>query len=402
MTDAYLQHPIRELLTRFSDLEHENALFDPDISANHTVAHGRDKVFAFVKLIKDQLNATPALYASVHLLSQLQSSLQNIYNEFTAYISNRNIGHLNNAAAYVDQSLIPLYGAFAWYSAPPASKDTSGSAAIDTLERRTNEVLSRLHVQQKALEATLSGARSALDQQGKRLEEMSITIATQKADAASVVATVTKSYAEFEAKSSADFLAQVNSMDQNFASTVNAADKKAAELLALLTQHKSDAERIVQVVGNIGVTGNYQRIADNENLQANIWRRLTLAFFGLGVALAFLTFCKFYFEPVHPDTTLTVVIRLLFALAITAPAWYTAKESARHRTNSDRARQTELELASLGPFIELMPPETKNSIREELSKKYFGNQVEEHQSEPPLITKDLINVAIEAIKALKR
>lgn len=82
--------------------------------------------------------------------------------------------------------------------------------------------------------------------------------------------------------------------------------------------------------------------------------------------MAAATFYKFYHEPVSSTNTFAIAVRLLYALAIAAPAFYTARESARHRTNADRARQTELELASLGPFIELMEDKVKEEIRKSL------------------------------------
>ncbi|MBK1439679.1 hypothetical protein JHJ32_06765 [Parapedobacter sp. ISTM3] len=38
----------------------------------------------------------------------------------------------------------------------------------------------------------------------------------------------------------------------------------------------------------------------------------------------------------------------------------------------------ELELASIGPFIELLPEAKKEAIKEELVKKYFGQQASIH------------------------
>lgn len=299
MTEAYAQHPIRELLNRFLDLESEGVLFESVVSTNQEAVHGRDKALAFAKLIKVQLDSTPALYGSVHVLSQIQGALQSVYNELTAYVSNRNIGHLNNAAAVVDQSLVPLYGTFAWYSAAPTSRDAAGAAAIDTLEKGALEAVQKLHERQAELATSLAAAKVDLANQESRLQEMTITIAAQKADAASVVATVTKEYTESELKRSASFIEQANDMDEKFNVFVSRANEESSALLDRLVQHQSDAEKIVQVVGNIGVTGNYQRIANNEKLDANIWRLLTLGFFGLGVTLAVLTFLKFYDEPFH-------------------------------------------------------------------------------------------------------
>ena len=58
------------------------------------------------------------------------------------------------------------------------------------------------------------------------------------------------------------------------------------EILLALRNNQTDAARIVQVVGNIGTTGNYQKIANLEGSQANLWRRVTIFFFLLGITLA--------------------------------------------------------------------------------------------------------------------
>src|SRR3546814_1699158 len=137
-------------------------------------------------------------------------------------------------------------------------------------------------------------------------------------------------------------------------------------LFPYTTLFRSDAARIVQVVGDIGVTGNYQTIANKEARQANLWRRVTVGLFACGLAMAGFTFYKFYHEPVSSSNTLAIAVRLLYALAVASPAFYTARESARHRTNDDRARQTELELASLGPFNELLKDDDKDAIRKSL------------------------------------
>jgi hypothetical protein len=73
----------------------------------------------------------------------------------------------------------------------------------------------------------------------------------------------------------------------------------------------------------------------------------------------------------------------------------------RHRTNSDRARQTELELASVGPFIELLPEEKKIQIREELTKQYFGKSVEPHTINSPMDSLPVKEV-VELLKLFKK
>jgi hypothetical protein len=168
-----------------------------------------------------------------------------------------------------------------------------------------------------------------------------------------------------------------------------------------LRYYENQSRRIFNLVGGAGIFGNYQQIANSESEQADLWRNATLLIFLTGMGLAGATFYKFWNQAIDSENWTGVVIRLFYAIAITVPALYTARESARHRTNADRARQTELELASLGPFIELMPEDKKTGIREELTKHYFGKTVEPHEVKAPVDSETLKGIA-EIIKAARK
>jgi uncharacterized membrane protein len=172
-------------------------------------------------------------------------------------------------------------------------------------------------------------------------------------------------------------------------------------LILELEEKRNQAAQIVQVVGNIGATGNYQRIADSESRQANNWRRVTLGIFSVGIAVAAATFIKFWGEPLTSETAPAILIRLLYAIVITTPAWYSARESARHRSNADRARLTELELASIGPFIELLPDDKKIEIRTRLSHLYFGRPSDPHVVKSPFDLAEIKEIVAGAVKAAR-
>jgi len=145
--------------------------------------------------------------------------------------------------------------------------------------------------------------------------------------------------------------------------------------------------------------GEHLRIQPAGLLATRLW---VSRFFVAGIAVAAATFVKFWDQPLTTENLWSVIVRLLYAIAITAPAWYTARESARHRTNADRARQTELELASIGPFIELLPEEKKTEIKEALTKSYFGRPVDPHQVQTPLDALQVKDLVIELVKVLKK
>ena len=375
-------------------------LTDPDLLTTETNASALEATFAIVSAVRSMLDRSPALLVSGHGLTQLQNAFQSIFNELSSYQSNKNQGHIQNAKAQVEQSVLPQL----WALGPTLQAEDSGQLVevVNQATQAARDAVQKLVTQRDALTASQTVLAQQVQDSQTRLESLTESVAKQKAEAASVVAVVQQMHAEKEVERSAAFVAMLQELRTDFAKLQADSERTQSERLDSLRTSQEQAAQIVQVVGNTGITGNYQKIANTEGKQANAWRWMTIAFFGAGIAIAGATFWKFWHEPFSPENAWSVLIRLMYAIAITAPAWYTAKESARHRSSADRARQTELELASLGPFIELMPDEKKHQIREDLTKRYFGNQSPEHTAEPPISIQKLCDVAIELMKAAKK
>lgn len=399
-SSEYASHPLRSLLDRLTELAKSEELTDPDLLTTEANASALEATFAIVSAVRSMLDRSPALLVSGHGLTQLQNAFQSIFNELSSYQSNKNQGHIQNAKAQIEQSVMPQL----WALGPTSQAGDSGQL-VEVVNRATQaarDAVQQLVTQRDALVVRQTALTQQILESQARLESLTESVAKQKAEAASAVAVVQQMYAEKEAERVAAFATMLQELRTDFAKLQADSEKTQSERLDSLRTSQEQAAQIVQVVGNTGITGNYQKIANAEGKQANVWRWMTIAFFGAGIAVAGATFWKFWHEPFSPETAWSVLIRLMYALAITAPAWYTAKESARHRSSADRARQTELELASLGPFIELMPDERKHQIREELTKRYFGNQAPEHTAEPPISIQKLGDVAIELMKAAKK
>lgn len=397
---AYKSHPIWSLIAQTTDVVENGAFYEPAIAENEQYSFARDKIFATTRVIRAYLEQTPAVLASIQGLSQINANFQGVVNEVNNFISNKNPSHIVNAANQIDQNILPLLWSFS-----PRIHELDCKAISETFEDIRNASLTTIKIL-KQEELSLAEKISTLNQeivtQQSKLETLTESIAAQKAEALAVTAQVQKEYADTEAKRNADFVNIIESFKIAFNSHQDEYKIKATHLITALETSRDEAANIVQVVGNIGVTGNYQKIANSESKEANRWRWIAVGMFALGIGTAMATLWKFWDVPFTPENAWSAIIRLLYAIAITTPAWYAAKESARHRTNADSARQTELELASLGPFIELMPTDKKEAIREELIKNYFGKGVMPHEVNEPVKIKDLKDLLVEAIKALSK
>lgn len=370
-------HPISTSLTRMQELLRDEAFAAPAIAADEITQFNRDKIQNITKSLRSLVAQSPATIVSDTALNQMNSHLQAPINELTAFVANTNAGHLANAVAQLDQNVL----SYTWAFLPkinPLSKAEAGEL-VDYLQERSRQTIEQLDGQKEQLASTIDQLTEVTQTQEACLKELKESQALLKAEMAASLSSLETSFNKAQLQRDTEFSELVNESKEELANSESNFKRQADAVIDSLEKHKMDAARIVQVVGDIGVTGNYQNIANNETGQANLWRWITIALFASGLIMAGITFYKFYHEPVTTTNTLAIAVRLLYALAIAAPAFYTARESARHRTNADRARQTELELASLGPFIELMKDEDKEEIRKSLIRTYFGRSVDPHE-----------------------
>lgn len=161
----------------------------------------------------------------------------------------------------------------------------------------------------------------------------------------------------------------------NAKSTIDEASKNyatgAEQHLGAMVQLEEEARKLVGLIGNTGVTGSYQKIADRELNSAN-WMRGTAI--GAIVVLTLLVVAIIWEIGTVQFVWEVMLFRLLAGLPLVGLAWYCGKESARHRTNEERNRRIELELAALSPYLHQLPEDKAILVRESLTAKYFGNE----------------------------
>jgi hypothetical protein len=394
------EHPLWNTLTQLLQLQKEPSFNEPAVTSNDQLVFARDKVFALGQVIRSLMQTTPATLVSLHALNQINQHMLAGLNELNMYVANKNTGHINNAVAQLEQNAL----SWLWGFAPilRTSESDELPQILNGLSQSASDTIKQLAQERDNLASHIRETDASVTDLKARLDIMVESAARERAEASAAVAKLEQAFAAKETERAATFEAAINKIKADYSTLEQTTKTESASLISGLEEQKNNASKIVQVVGNIGVTGNYQRIAISEATQANFWRWATVFFFAGGVTLAAATFYRFWGEPITAESIWAIAVRLLYAIAITAPAWYTARESARHRTNSDRARQTELELASLGPFIELLPEDKKIAIREEMTKLYFGREIDAHTAKAPLDAETVKEIAIELARAFKK
>ena len=303
-------------------------------------------------------------------------------------MGNKNTGHITNAINNLTSALnrvrnLPLLlskGDFD-FSKAVASFQSTVENAYKSLESEKNKLQEQLESIEVDLTAK-NGLISALQQQ----------IATKETEIQTVLSKYTADFEntktnynivfENERKKFNDavevdrkiFNEQFDSIKGDnqkvFEEQIRKLDTDSTSIVEKLNQKLSEANKIVNIVGNVGVTGNYQNIANENRKSADNFRILALCFMIIMSGLLIWSIIELSSGEFNLYKSL---VRILAAAVLTYPAVYAARESTKHRKLEVQNRKIELELASIGPFIELLGDDKKNLIKEELVKKYFGN-----------------------------
>lgn len=388
-------HPIHDSLKRLLALQKSTLLnvITEDLSDQHSWY--LDRIFYLAHRGSEQTKRRISLAINLNALNNLHSSSESIINELNNYISNRNAGHIDTAFNLAEQGFqIFLQQAFpsdgkidgAEADAALASLKTASHAAILELQSSKTKLLNEIE--------TLS---SSVSTNIESIAVLSAEIESHKSQSAQEIENIKSSHGSLSQEFSNKFNEINEKWDETKEEKISQIDTDIEALVAKISEKETEARSLVQSVGEVLITGTYQKTAKDESELANVFRWITIGLFTTGILIVlsnYIVHIISIFQGVtYDENPWTIAARFLTALVVSLPAFYTARESARHRTNADRARQRELELSTLGPFIELLPAEIKTEIRDRLTDRYFGNSVDNHTFEPPISGENLAKLA---------
>lgn len=369
-------------------------------------------------------NLIPALVNHANL-DKANSYIGSIISEINSYISNKNMGHLNNTSAHIDNLMVQL-------NALPVTKQ------IITEQSFTNSLIEF----KKLIEKSFSELKKSKDELFESVKTITNDSKDQKHKLEVLIAEIEKydesiqtslgsfnerfdeteqQYSEKLGETTNSFKSQYQDFSEDISKKLNANvvtnEEKVEELLTMheesfseqtekqksdaqavldeLEEKKSEASTLLQIIGNIGITGNYQNIANNEKKAADIWRRIALS---LMIGMVLIIGVTIFISATNGFDWKLALFRVGAALVLAIPAAYAAKESAKHRSLENHNRRSELELASLDPYLEKLPKDTRDKVKEELTKKFFGLNSTEPKVEDPVSNKailDLLKAAID-------
>lgn len=182
-----------------------------------------------------------------------------------------------------------------------------------------------------------------------------------------------------------EFLAMNESIKENF--TLAQADRKKSfetevetikkqndELVSRYTQKFDEYEQqVVNIVGIVNTnmfSHKYKEVADDAKKRSQNWHKLAMC---LMVAVGAFAVYAFVLT-VNSDTSWVKLVAKIFATTtLVTSAAYAARQASKQEKVERYARKIEMELVAIDPFIASLDADKQALLKEELSRKIFGN-----------------------------
>ena len=322
-------------------------------------------------------------------MSVAQTAVNQLMAGLDQFNATRGIGHLESAA---DTALDQFRGAFI-----PRLKLKSKEAAESFTKfcEKAEDAVRSLEEQDRAIkdkEVEITKAHEAFTTQiaelGTQIEAFKTQFEAQKSRVDDLVTTQSQAFQTSQTERVTLFTQESDHCKLSLQEWTKGADEKrdallkatqtsADEHLAEMEKHKARAKEILGIVAASGVSGHYKNTATRELISAETLRVFALICFGVMGYVIYhvvesLTTPNFRWE--------MGLFRVGVGLALLVPAYYCAKESAKHREAEKRNRRLQIELATIEPYLEKLNDDP--AMREILKRKadsYFMGQL---QNEP--------------------
>jgi hypothetical protein len=362
-----------------------------------------ERVKSVVHHVRRLLDRADHHLLTLSQLNALDQSLQQVIQELNNFTSNGNEQHLAAATNNADSVVAHMSGLPAMTTLEDvgrlrediASYRKSASALLRGLEGESEalkEAQKTTQIRNDELAATINEQKTRLDSAiSAAQQQVQEVVSSTQGQASETLSRLQQQFSEAQDRRSTEFETQlresldgvddatnaakesvdqlVGDFEQRIGEQQTAMRAQGDELTDALNHQLEEAKRIVNVVGNIGMTGDYQRNANTQRLRADVLQAIAIVLFVGAAVLAVNLFGNSTAATL--DVAQSIRRVALLALAVT-PAWVALRLSRGHRDLEGRYRSMELELASLNPYLALLPRELQQAVKAELAARYFA------------------------------
>lgn len=215
--------------------------------------------------------------------------------------------------------------------------------AVDSVERQAQEIRESL----ATLEVSQGKLQDAVEVEKQRISE---AIVDFKSEADEAVRDWTAGHED-----------EVAGRKSRWDDAIAAAQKEAEDHRSLMADYEAKSRKVLEAVGVNATATDFGAYANEQRASADKWRGVAVVVFvfagGWFIASSFPWFTS------GAEMWESALARLGVTAAVAGVGLYVARESSQHRRQERRAKQVQLVLTALEPFIANLAPDEQNKLR---------------------------------------
>jgi hypothetical protein len=348
---------------------------------------------AVLTYIGKRLAASDPLLVHPGPVDTIGSHLQNATNEVQQFTANGSHGHLVNANSQADSAL----GYLSQLCSPLTAGDIQAlqSAAeryrqsLEASAKAAAEAVAAVRNDSRELRSKLAELSQEMTAERQRLSsvtsefqrQFSVAQESRNTEYTSAQATRQSTFAELVAngkdaldRQDAEFTKDRERMSREQADALAGLQRehadKAAGILAAIERHREDVEKLVGVIGNLGVTSGYQTAAREAKITVRVWQGITVAAMVTLIVVAYRIFVPLSLGEFDWQA---FAGRVFFTLSIGVLAAYGASQADKYMKAERRNRTLALELEAIGPYLAPLPADQQMEFRLKIGDRTFGH-----------------------------
>jgi hypothetical protein len=371
-TEQFQNHPFRvtwnslKTVLGEGDIEKNNAE-----TATKEIARLR-KVVSYIDTVMEHVD--PELIPLSHL-DALNAHASSCLQQVNSFKGDQNIGNLHNANINIDSVIVVFsqtpFMLLGQQKGGMAKAATAYAGVLDNHLKRLGQ----------AVNAEIETVKLNVKKIDEGITESNTTLVSLKEQLQTVTQTIQQQTAEFNTQFQANektrsdkFDAVAEKLQQKSDDQFKELATKAGTVLNVLGKFHDNAAKVFKVFINTTQAGAYSSYANQEKKTANYLRGSAITLMILGVAILVVPeVIKIVKEAEAYALKWEITLaRVPFSLILFVPAFYLARESAKHRNNEIMNRRREHILSTIDPYLALLDDKKAEDIKVEIAKGIFS------------------------------
>lgn len=263
-------HQIHDTLKRLLELQQSAILSGPDGAIDEQRRWYLNKIFYLAETANKLVRRRLSYSLSLNALNNLNNSAETIVNELNSFISNRNIAHIDNAFNQAEQGFQIYMNQSIPHGNGSEAKDAE--ILIESLHKSFEAAISALKSERDALSEQLAGLTASVAASAESVATLEAAIVRQKGESEIALSKIAESYESLEGDLQAKFEEDLNRWSGENAAALKKVDEETSDLVSLIARKEEEARALIQSVGDILITGTYNKRAKDEYRLSNLFR----------------------------------------------------------------------------------------------------------------------------------